>query len=832
MTDPLDGERAGGAERATLGSHEGESESARWLRLLDVCRDEIYLADWDTLRFEFVNATACRSLGYSKEELLDMSLLDLRPGVAASAFRARFAPIREGKIELAVFETVHRRKDGSEYPVEICLRAFSLGERTAMLAFVTDLTAQHRSRARLEHQLLEAKVGLNVSQALVGLTSEQQALDTILEAAGVFPEAFVSIVTFDGDSGDLDATLRRLNPNESGLKQIIALGTRFPLSVFTGIHQLESGEPMVSNDIATDQRIDEAMRLVLVEFGARSQALVPMAIGEELLGFFVLESRQPGYFDEAKVSIYRALAERSALTLRSARLREAVRASEQRLALIVEQSPLGVIEWDTERRVASWNPAAERILGRTRAEALDRESETILGEGASLLSLEESRHGSLVHKRPSGEEVACEWFCTPLSGAAGDRVGALSLVLDVTARQRAEEQRERLEAQLRQAQRLETVGRLAGGVAHDFNNMLVVILGYADILLSALDGEDPRRVEVQEIRAAAEHSRELTRQLLGFSRQQIASPQTLDVNDAVEALRRALARLIGEDVELVVALGAAPALTELDPAQLDQIIVNLAINARDAMPDGGTLTIETANVTVDEAYCQSRPDATPGRYVKLSVSDNGTGMSAATLEHVFEPFFTTKERGKGTGLGLATVYGIVRQNQGLVNAYSELGRGSTFNVYFRASTNPAVLDARPSSRPEPERPRAERTVLLVEDEEAVRRAVATMLSGLGYRVLVAASASAALVLARDDSCVIDLLLTDVVMPTHTGPQLRDELARLRPGVAVVFMSGYTSNVIVHHGILEPGLHFLQKPFTQADLAARLEAALAEPARDT
>jgi len=800
-----------------------EAERSRLLAIVEASLNEIYLFDAKSLRFEYVNAAACENLGYSMPELRDLTPLDLKPSFTSGAFRALLAPLLDGTRKLSVFETAHRRKNGTEYPVEVHLQLLQSGHADTLLAVIFDITERKRTQTALEHRLREAKVRLEVNQALAGKGTEEQVLDAVSESTGVFPEVFASVLTLHHEGGERVAVARRIRAFASGMRPTVPEGMRYPASEFSFIGQL-APEPFVSNDVEHDARLDAATRGALLDLGARSHATVPIVAGAEFLGFFSLDAAQTDHFDEAKITIYRALADEAAVALRAARLNEAIRASRQRLALMLEQSPLGVIEWNTSREVLAWNEAAQDILGISRDAALGRTAAEILGAHASLLSFEAPSHGSSEHARPDGGSVVCEWFCKPLVDAQGACVGAMSLVQDVTARRRAEQEREKLEAELRHAQRLESVGRLAGGIAHDFNNMLMVILGCAESLQATMSPDDPHRPEIEDIRAAAGRSRELTQQLLGFSRKQLISPRVMDLNDALEATRRTLTRLIGEDVELAVVLAPERARVHVDPAQVDQVLMNLALNARDAMPRGGKLTLETALVVLDAEYCRTHVEAKPGRFVKLSVSDTGEGMDATTLEHLFEPFYTTKEQGKGTGLGLATVYGIVRQNGGWVNVYSELGRGSTFTIYLPALTPDVATPAASAPPTDVARPSIGK-VLLVEDDVVVRRMIASMLRRLGYEVLLGSTPEEAVALARDQKPPIDLLLTDVVMPGRSGPQLRDEIQRVCPGVKVVFMSGYTANVIVHHGIVDPEIHFLQKPFTLADLRAKVEAAL-------
>ena len=389
-----------------------------------------------------------------------------------------------------------------------------------------------------------------------------------------------------------------------------------------------------------------------------------------------------------------------------------------------------------------------------------------------------------------------------------------------------------LEAQLGQAQRLESVGLLAGGVAHDFNNMLLVILGEAAILEESLPPDHPGHESVREIIQGAERSRDLTRQLLAFSRKQVISPSVVDLNSMVGGTRQTLARLIGEEIRLVFEPGPGLWAVRLDRGQFDQVLMNLVVNAREAMPSGGTLSVRTANVTVDSARANALTGLSPGDYVTLAVSDDGVGMSAETLTHIFEPFFTTKEAGKGTGLGLATTYGIVKQNGGGIFAESVAGSGSTFTLYLPRAD--AEVDL-PTPLPRRAPVRGDAIILLVEDEAPVRRTTRKMLESLGYTVREAGSGAEALALAAAQDTRIDLLATDVVMPGMRGPELCQRLALLRPGLRTVLMSGYAASTtgnhsIGNHGVLEAGVRFLQKPFSLDELARKVHEALADGAR--
>jgi PAS domain S-box-containing protein len=390
-------------------------------------------------------------------------------------------------------------------------------------------------------------------------------------------------------------------------------------------------------------------------------------------------------------------------------------------------------------------------------------------------------------------------------------------------RKQAEETHTKLEAQLHHAQKMESIGQLAGGIAHDFNNLLTVIRGYCDIIQDALSREDPLHAELTHIRSASERATILIRQLLAFSRRQILVPTVLDLNSLVENLRTLLERLISEDITLVTLLSPGLRSIIADPSQIEQVVMNLVVNARDAMPTGGRLTIETANIDLDNSYASTHPEAPIGPCVVLAVTDTGYGMDASTRARIFEPFFTTKEPGKGTGLGLATIYGIVKQSGGEITVYSQPGQGTTFQIYLPASA--IASSDRAAPKPGPVTYGGSETILLAEDEESVRNLASTALRAHGYTVLEARNGSEALSLAEQYQQPIDLLVTDVVMPQMSGRVLAEQLTSLRPMLKVLFMSGYMDDVIVRHGVLAAEVEFLPKPFSPSVLVAKVREVL-------
>ncbi len=430
--------------------------------------------------------------------------------------------------------------------------------------------------------------------------------------------------------------------------------------------------------------------------------------------------------------------------------------------------------------------------------------------GDALKGLEVTR------RKKDGTPVTLSLSVAPLHDADGQVTGMLTIAADLT-------ELRQLEVQYRQAQKMEAVGRLAGGVAHDFNNLLTAILGTTSLLLEDLGPDAPARLDVQEIEKAGKRAAVLTRQLLAFSRQQILDPHVVDVNALVVNLERMLHRLIGEHIELKTSLAPGLGAVRADPGQLEQAIVNLVVNARDAMPQGGLLTIETANTDLDSSYAETHVPAQPGAYVRLAITDTGTGMDAATRAHLFEPFFTTKPPGKGTGLGLATVYGIVKQSGGYIWAYSELGHGTTFKIYLPRVA--AAAEPREPSSGVAQSSRGSETVLVVEDQAEVRTLARRALERRGYAVLEAWNGQEALGIAERHPSPIHLLVTDVVMPGMNGRELGAHVARQRPDMKVLYVSGYPDESVVRDGLVEPGLAFLQKPFTQGTLARKVREVL-------
>jgi PAS domain S-box-containing protein len=503
--------------------------------------------------------------------------------------------------------------------------------------------------------------------------------------------------------------------------------------------------------------------------------------------------------------------------------------SELRFARLFESGAVGVIIAQIDGDVIDANDAFLEMVGYTREDLL----------AGRMKWSEMTPPDWVVRGEPIHAQLMAQGFVPPWEKEYfrkdGSRISVLNstalleppnyihVVTDLTERKRSELALRRTEEQLRQAQKMEAMGRLAGGVAHDFNNLLSVILSYSSMLANELRPTDPMRGELEEIKSAGQRAAQLTRQLLAFSRQQVLQPSVLNLNDTVSNLERMLRRLIGEDIELIVQSDPLLKPVLVDPGQVEQVVMNLVVNSRDAMPQGGKLTIETANVVLDEKYAAEHVGTSPGHHVMLAVTDTGIGMDPSTQARIFEPFFTTKEAGKGTGLGLATVFGIVQQSQGSIWVYSELGKGSTFKIYLPVAEQ--RRDSRPPSASTLKSSRGSETILLVEDDERVRHLVLAILRRNGYHVLEAQGGGDALLICEQHQTPIDLLLTDVVMPRMNGRQLAERLQAVRPGLKVLFMSGYTDSSVVNHGVLDEGLAFVQKPIMPEALTLKVREVL-------
>ena len=560
---------------------------------------------------------------------------------------------------------------------------------------------------------------------------------------------------------------------------------------------------------------------------AQGQPIAPMRSGKDVIGRLEQSlGAAAALLAEHEQALRRATAELeirvAQRTAELAQSKEELSDANRRLEAIIDASPLAILRLDPDGNVQSWNHAAERIFGYEAEEILNQPLSSVIhgSDGQSGNPLPAAARGDLRDAsetrlaRKDGTPIDVRLWTAPLRNAAGDIRGEIVIAQDFT-------EHRRLGQQFVQAQKMEAIGRLAGGAAHDFNNLITVISGYGHMLLDSAQDNPDSREAIQEVLKASDRAAALARQLLVFSRRQEIQPKVLDLNELVANVQRMLARVLGEDIELKT--GLAPDLDSVmaDSGQLEQVIVNLALNARDAMPSGGKLSIETANVVLDETY--ARAHGVPvGSYAMLAVSDTGHGMTAETKSHLFEPFFTTKNPGAGTGLGLATVYGIVKQHGGDVSVYSEPGHGTSFKIYLPRIAQAAGAKAVESLEPSP--PGTE-TLLVVEDQDGVRKLIREVLAAQGYTVLEAESGERALEISSAHEGEIDLLVTDIVMPKMHGTDLAEAFALLRPSIKTLFLSGYAGHAVIDQGVLRAGSNFLPKPFTPDSLARMVRKVL-------
>ncbi len=714
-----------------------------------------------------VNEAACRLTGYTRDELLSMAIFELVPPDSPPEIFTALKKTGKTRGEIVI-----QRKDGANLESSIDAVALSGGR---FMAFCADITERKQAEKDIKaseeklHHILANSTNLFYSHTpdhVLTYMSPQ-----VMEMLGYSPaEAMIKWTQLASD-----------NPiNEEGLKNTV--------------EAMETGKAQPPYELEllhkSGRKVRVRVREAPVVKHGKTVAIVGAAtdITERKKAedrFKDLAEMLPETIFESDININLRYANRRALELFGYSADDLARGMNGLELLIPE---------DQDR-------ARETLVRRLKGEQTGTTEYQAQRKDGSTFPV-------FFHMAPILEEGAI--------------IGFRGIIVDITERKQAEEERAKLEEKYRQSQKMEAIGRLAGGVAHDFNNLVCAITGTASLALDDLPVQDPLRESLEEITKAADRAAALTQQLLAFSRKQVIAPKVINLSHLVERMHSMLVRLIGEDIILRTVPAKQLGWVRADPGQIEQVVLNLAINARDAMPDGGDLVIETADVLLDEEYCKQHGNATPGDHVILTVSDTGCGMSAEIREKIFEPFFTTKQLGQGTGLGLATVFGIIEQNEGNIEVYSEPQMGSSFKVYFPCVAEESETRTRSESREPVGGPE---TVLVVEDEEIVRTLAVRLLEHCSYNVLAAASAGDAIVLAERYEGPIDLLLTDVVMPQMNGRELAERLIKMRPGIKVLYTSGYTQNIIAHHGVLDDGIQFVAKPYSLDSLTARVREVL-------
>ena len=752
--------------------------------------------DNSTLEFLAVNEAGIRQYGYGREEFLSMTRDD---------FRVEPDPLAPKRIAIGAANVAgtgawngrHRKKDGSIIDVAVTSHAITFDGRPACLALALDVTDGRKSEEQLRQSVQRTRLILdNALDAVITMGASGVISDWNAQAEKMFGWSRAEAL-----GQQMSATIiphRYRDRHEMGLRKFLV-----------------TGEGPVLN-----KRIEiSALHRDGHEFPVEL-AISPAKVGEHwTFSAFIRDLTEQKKAEEAV-----RLGER------------ALQASERRLIQILENVPLGIFVSDEVGQIVFANAGAQKILGKgvVSTVAIDEFAavyqaylagtdqlypaarmplvRALTGEAATVDDMEIHQGDQVISLIVKGAPILDE----------GRIVAAVVAFIDTT-------ERRSLEAQIGQTSKMEAVGQLAGGVAHDFNNLLTVIMSYGAMLVERLGpGED--REDVQEITAAADRAAGLTRQLLAFSRQQVMQPRVMDINDVIGGLEKMLHRLIGEDVELEITLDPAVEAINADPGQLEQVLMNLVVNARDAMPGGGRLSISTSNSELSAESAAGTLNPPDGEYVMLAVSDSGCGMTRAIQQRIFDPFFTTKEQGRGTGLGLATVYGIVKQSGGQIYVYSEVGRGTTFKIYFPRFT--LSTEERPQEVPSKELTRGSESILLVEDDSNLQALVARVLKSRGYQVYVADSGVQALVIASDQATLLDAVITDVVMPGMNGRELVEKLLESRPEMGSLLMSGYTDDDVLRRGVLHGETAFLQKPFTPDQLARKVRAVLDRAIVDT
>jgi two-component system cell cycle sensor histidine kinase/response regulator CckA len=760
-------------------------------------------------RYLSANPALARIFGYESPEKMMATVKDIGAELYADPVRrSEFKRLMETTDVVEGFEYQLVRGDGAR--VWINENAHAVRDESGKLLYyegtVEDITL--RKRAEAERQAtLEITHAVNATENLDDLLHQiHSALKKVIHAENCIValyEPSTGMFHFPFFADQFDTAPPPQEVGQSCTAYVFRTGrpASIPQSVFERL--------VASGDVE------------LVGTSSPSWLGVPLRSASGTIGVLVVQHyTDSNAYTERDLEFLASVGGQIALAIERKRSEAALRDSEARLRVLVEQLPAILWTVDSQLRFTSALGAGLTRVGVKPEDVIGKTMEDFF-ETSDLGFLPIAEHRRAVTGEPGtfhmewrGGSYACH--VEALRAPNGQTYGAICMALDVS-------DRKKLEAQLRQAQKMEAVGRLAGGIAHDFNNLLMVIQGYAELLIDRSKPGDAFRRNAEQIQEASQRAASLTRQLLAFSRKQMLAPTVLSIQGVVADMEKILRRLIGEDIELVSV--NAPDLWRIkaDRSQIEQVILNLAVNARDAMPRGGKLTIETENVEFDNSQARLPVILTPGRYVMLAVTDNGCGMDTETQAHIFEPFFTTKEKGKGTGLGLATVYGIVKQSGGYIWVYSEPGQGTTFKVYLpRVEESLTPQEVRAESR---NIPRGTETILLVEDEQGVRDLAREYLEISGYKVLVAENGAAAVKVVSEHKGAIDLVMTDVVMPGLSGSELTKRIEAIRPGTRIMYMSGYTDQAIIHHGILGPDIVLLQKPFTLSALAHKLRDAL-------
>jgi PAS domain S-box-containing protein len=782
--------------------------------------------------FSRVNQAFCQLIGYEETELLEKTFNDITPAQDYHLGEKVVSDLVAGVSDKVSFEKRYVHKSGRMIDVYVTSTLLRDAEGTPLFFFsqIQDITESKRAEAALQalnRQLAGANQQLQLAQK--ELLIRNRIAEVFLSVSDEEMYAEVMKIVLEvmesrlGAFGYIDSRGALVVPSmtKNLWEQCHVAGKK---TVFPRETWGESSWPRAIREKKTVYANDPSVNLPQGHLSIRRHVSSPLIYHDKVVGLFQVANKETDY-TPADVDFLESIGRMVASILDARLRRDEFDRDRERLLFAIEQAGDMIVITHTDGTVQYVNPAFERTTGYSRREAVGQNLR-ILKSGKQdkafyrhlwgTISSGRPWQGRMVNKRKDGTLFTEEATISPVRDASGQIVSYVAVKHDIT-------EHLQLTAQFQQAQKMESVGRLAGGVAHDYNNMLSVILGFSGLAIEKLDPADPLYNDLQEIIKASQRATEITRQLLAFARKQVVEPVVLDLNTTIEGMLKMLRRLIGEDIALSWNPKADLWPVKIDPSQLDQILANLFVNARDAITDIGKIIIETHTVTFDEVYCADHPGFVEGDFVMLAVSDNGCGIDSANIEKIFEPFFTTKELGHGTGLGLATVYGIVKQNNGYINVYSEPGKGTTFKIYLPRHKGTSAGVTRENAPLLPEG-KGER-VLVVEDDEAILKLTGRILQRLGYTVSTANTADEALSVAKRHAGRIHLLLTDVVMPKMNGRELANQLQSFCPNLKTLFMSGYTADIIASRGVLDEGAHFVQKPFSSLVLATAVRKVL-------
>jgi len=799
------------AEKAT------QVSETRYRLLFESIPIPVFIYEQESLAIVDVNQAAAGLYGYGRQEFLSMTVMDLRPAEEIPHLMESMPEYTAAPQRFGVWK--HRKKDGTVFYVEVTSFSLMLFGKQVRVSVCNDVTASKRNEIEWE-VIAEIIQGVNLTANLDELL---QLIHRSLQKA-VYAENF--FVTLYDEPTDLFWFPFYVDKYDSAPEPIKMTKT-------CTAYVFRTGKSILMTEQLYQDLIDQE-EIELVGTHSHSWLGVPLRTPTKTIGVLVLQHYEDeNAFTKRDLQFLENVAGQIALAIDRKRADEALMVMNLTLNEVIQSAPLAITAFSPEGKVRMWNSAAERMFGWTAEEVKSIEFPIL--PDLSPEELDKYRRDILDGQRISNHEtqrptkdgtlVDVSVSVGPLCNAVGDPTAILAMMANISERKHAEAMLRQTEEQLRQSQKMEAIGQLAGGVAHDFNNLLTAILGYTELLLGRPDNEEFMTTSLEEIRKAGHRAAALTSQLLAFSRKQVLLPKVLDLNSIVSDMDKMLRRLIGEDVTLRTLLQRGLGRVKVDPGQIEQVIMNLAVNARDAMPNGGDLLIETSDVFLDEGYARQHTGVAAGRYILMAVTDTGYGMDAETQSRIFEPFYTTKEVGKGTGLGLSTVYGIINQSGGHIWVFSEVGIGTTFKIYlprFEDETSIAVSSQVAKSAYE-----GTETVLIVEDEEVVRTMVVKLLSEMGYRILPASRGDEALRISREHTGPINLLLTDVVMPQMSGNDLAESIKETRPDMKVLFMTGYTATGQNNLSSTDVQRPYLQKPFSLGSLASSVRKVLDE-----